>query len=309
MTLSITSLINLMTELLILLALGCIAGKLGIIDSTASKKLSKLTINFCQTAMILAAVMNVDPEMGGTDLLILVGASCLMYALFIVMSFLVPRLLRVPAADRGVYQFITIFGNVGFMGFPVIASLLGPEAVFYASLCNIPFNLLTYSLGIRLVSGGEQKTKFRLKSLVNPPFIAVGVSLIIFLFRIPIPVPIHEATSMLGDMVVPVSMLLIGATLSEMDIKEALCDWRIYVFTPIKLIIAPLLVWGILRLFITNEIILVIATTMAAMPVAANSTLLCLQYDGNDKLSAKAVFITTLVSVVTIPLIISLLLV
>ena len=303
----ISSLFNQMLILLIILVVGFIANKTNIIDQQGNKNLSKLTLNITQGAMILSSVMNANPSMSSAELLTLVGVSFLMYVILFIFSFVIRWLLRVPKKDGFTYQFAVMFGNVGFMGYPIVASLLGTEAIFYVSLFNIPFNILIYSLGIFLISGGDGY-KFNLKSLANPPFFATFIAIGIFVLKIPIPAPIAGATKLLGDMVIPAAMLVIGSSLGRISLKDILGDWRIYVFLPLSLIVSPVIIWAVLRTFITNPLILNMAVIIAAMPVATNSTMLSMEYNGNEVLASKAVFMTTVASVVTIPLVISLLL-
>ena len=303
----ISSLFNQMLILLIILVVGFIANKTNIIDQQGNKNLSKLTLNITQGAMILSSVMNANPSMSSAELFTLVGVSFLMYVILFIFSFVIRWLLRVPKKDGFTYQFAVMFGNVGFMGYPIVASLLGTEAIFYVSLFNIPFNILIYSLGIFLISGGDGY-KFNLKSLANPPFFATFIAIGIFVLKIPIPAPIAGATKLLGDMVIPAAMLVIGSSLGRISLKDILGDWRIYVFLPLSLIVSPVIIWAVLKTFITNPLILNMAVIIAAMPVATNSTMLSMEYNGNEVLASKAVFMTTVASVVTIPLVISLLL-
>ena len=153
----ISSIINLMLILLILLLVGVFARKTGVINDQANKHLTRIVVVLAQSAMILAAVMNAEPSLTGLELLGLVGISFVAYAIMLVVVVLFTWVLRIKPGDRGVFQFMALFGNVGFMGFPIVASLFGDAAVFYASLYNIPFNLLTYSLGVMMISRAAEK--------------------------------------------------------------------------------------------------------------------------------------------------------
>jgi predicted permease len=137
----ISSVINQMLVLLLLLLLGIVARKTGVMNPQANKALTRIVIILAQSGMILSSVMNVEPSLTGLELLALVGISFLTYVIMFLIAVLFTRVMRITPDDRGVFQFMTMFGNVGFMGFPVIASLFGDIAVFYASLFNIPFNL------------------------------------------------------------------------------------------------------------------------------------------------------------------------
>jgi predicted permease len=109
--------------------------------------------------------------------------------------------------------------------------------------------------------------------------------------------------------VVPAAMLIIGSSLGDMSLKEVFSDWRLYLLAPVKLIAIPVIIWSVLLLFVANPLILGIATVLASMPVATNTTMLCIEYKGNEALASKGVFITTILSVATIPLTVYLLLI
>ncbi|MNP50372.1 Membrane transport protein [compost metagenome] len=111
---------------------------------------------------------------------------------------------------------------------------------------------------------------------------------------------------MVGSITTPIAMMLIGSTLANIDIKEVFTEFRIYPYTIIKQILIPLAAYPILSYFITNPLILGVALINLAMPVANSAVLFATQYDGDLKLAAKSVFITTLLSVFTIPVIVAL---
>ena len=304
----ISSVINQMLVLLIILVVGVIASKTGVINADANKSLSRIVLNIAQSAMIMGSVMNVDSGMDGKELLLMVVASFVMYALLFVLSFAVRAVLRVPKSDRGTYQFAAMFGNVAFIGFPVIASFLGPEAVFYGALFNIPFNILIYSLGIYMISGEKEKYHVELKSFITMPLISTAVAILLLVLNLKIPTPIEDAAKLLGGMVVPSAMLIIGSSLGRISIKEVLGDWRVYAFAPLCLVVCPIIVWAIMKQFIHNPATLSVAVIMTSMPVGANTTILCMEHKGNEVLSSKLIFVTTVLSMVTIPFVLSLLL-
>ncbi|MGI5936443.1 MAG: AEC family transporter, partial [Oscillospiraceae bacterium] len=154
-----------------------------------------------------------------------------------------------------------------------------------------------------------EKVKINFRQFINAPLVSSIVAVLIFAFRIPIPAPVAGATELLGDMVVPAAMLIIGSSLGNMSVKEVFSDWRLYLLAPVKLIAIPVAIWSILRLFVANPLILGIATVLTSMPVATNTTMLCIEYKGNEALASRGVFITTILSVLTIPLIVYLLLI
>jgi predicted permease len=140
-----------------------------------------------------------------------------------------PRLLRAPKSDHGLYRFMVIFGNVGFMGFPVIQSIFGAGAVFYVSLFNIAFSVLCFSIGIIMVSG--KGTKLELKLLINPTMAVSLLAVLIFYTKLPVPVILKDTVNLVGRMTTPSAMLIIGSTLACISVKEVFSGFRIYIMT------------------------------------------------------------------------------
>ena len=130
----------------------------------------------------------------------------------------------------------------------------------------------------------------------------------IVLTGIRFPAPVVTATTTLGGMTTAGAMLIIGASLSQMTLKEILGDWKVYVFSLIRLISGPVVVWAILRLFVDDPMLIAVAVVLAAMPSGTNATMMALQFGGQEKVASRGVFISTIFSLVTIPLIVFLLL-
>lgn len=288
-----------MAVLFLLIIAGYAANKAKVMDSEGNKKISGLIVNIAMPAMILSSVMGEERALSSSQVWTLIGIAAGVYAFYIIVSLFLPKLLGVAKKDVNLYRFMIIFSNVGFMGFAVVQALFGAEAVFYASIFNIPFNLLVYSLGIALIEG--EKGRFSLKNLLNPGIIACILSVIIYLANIPVPQIIARPLELLGQMTTPAAMLIIGSSLAAIPLGEVFRDVRIYVLSLFKLILLPVLLWAVLRLLIQDQVILGVCVVIAAMPVATNCTMLCAEYGGDEQTAAKGVFISTLLSVITIP--------
>ncbi len=299
----ISSVFEQMLVLLILLLVGVAAAKTGVVDQETNRRLTRFALVFPQSAQIISSVVGEDLDITAGQLVGVFGAACVMYGVLVALGFLTPVLYRFKKEDRGIYSFMTIFGNVGFMGFPVAETLFGSKGLFYAAILNMPFNLLAYTLGISLLHRGQGKTKISWRQLVNPPLISAIIAIILLLTKIHIPTPVADAIDLLGDTIVPLAMIIIGASLGSQKLSEVFGDWRSYAFAPVRLLIAPVLVWAALRLFITDTVLLGTMTVLAAMPVASFATMLSIQYGGNEKIASRTVFVTTVLSVVTIPIV------
>ena len=296
-----SSILNQMVVLFCAMAIGYIACKARILNAAFNQTLSRLILHICMPGMILASVMNVPHQLSNAEVWVLLGISFGLHAFFILVALGIPKLFRLGKSEGNLYRFLLIFSNVGFMGFPVVSAIFGPDAVFYASIFNIPFNLLAFTLGVVLVAG--RGVKLSLKKLLLSPGILVSVAaLVIYLLDIPFPAFVRDTADLLGQITTPGAMLVIGATLAAIPLKRAFTQWKLYPLLLLKLIVLPVLVWLILRPFITSELTLGVTVVIAAMPCATNCTLFCNEYGGDAELASIGVFLSTLASVVTIPL-------
>ncbi len=297
-----------MLVMLFLLIMGVIAAKAGVMDEETSRRFNRFLLMIPQTCMILSSILGADIDVPPLRVAVILGTGFLLYAILVALGMLTPQIYRCKAEDKGVYSFMTIFGNVGFMGIPVARELFGSEASLYAALLNIPFNLLAYTFGIALLSyKGGKREPIHWWLLLNVPLIASAVSIVLLCLHVKLTGPLGQAVDMMGDTILPSSMIIIGATLGRQNLKEVFGDWRVYLFAPMKLVVVPIAVWAIMHLIVKDAVFLGTMTLQAAMPVAAFATMLSLQYGGNVKLASKTVLVTTVLSVFTIPLVVGLL--
>ncbi|MCX7615612.1 MAG: AEC family transporter [Clostridiales bacterium] len=281
---------------------GYITGKLNILDLAANKVIARLINMVTLPALILSSAISGNSMASTGKLFFILFLSLLTYAFYIAVSIFLPKLFRISEKDIGLYRFMLIFGNVGFMGIPVISAIFGKDAVLYVAVFNLPFNLLVFSVGLLLITGGE-KTRFSWRLFTAPGSIAAVLSIIIFSMHITFPAVVIKITSLIGSITTPAAMLIIGSALAFMPVKDIFSDGKVYFLSFIKLIILPMLLWMILRLFVHDQIILGIVIVVAAMPVATLTSILSYEYNGDQLLAARGIFISTLISVFTIPLI------
>ena len=295
--------LNEMLMMMLLLLVGVVTVKTGVVDGETNRRLTRFALVVPQSAVILSSAINMQMEMTAGKVLAVLGAAAVMYLVLVVLGLLAPRLYRMPAEDRGLFSFLAIFGNVAYMGFPLVRALFGSDAVFYAALLNIPFNCLAYTLGVRLVSGGTEQGKLDWRQLANPPLVASVLAVAITFLPLRWPSPVARAVETLGDMILPLSMIIIGASLGTQKLRDALGDWRVYIFAPVRLLAAPVLLWAVMRLVVTDQMLLNVITVVGATPAAAMAAMLAIQYGGDEKTASRGVFVTTVLSVVTIPFI------
>ena len=300
-------LIEKMALLVMLLALGYLCARLKLVGPEFNKGLSKLVINVFLAGMILSSVINKKLEMTGGDVAFGLLMMTLSMLICVGIGWLSPTLLRIKDGDKGMYRILAAFMNNGFVGFPLVAAVYGENAVFFASLSNIPFNLLLYTVGVMLLQKGDKSTKFSIKSVINVPIVATLIAFVIFIFEIPMPKLVDDVADTLSAATVPLSMMCVGLSLGSVSLKEALLQPRLYGISLVRLLICPLAVWLVLRIFITNPVILGTIVILSACPSAIICTILGIQYGRDGVESSEAIFISTMLSMITIPLLISVL--
>lgn len=302
--------INQMVQLFIILGLGYFLNKIDLFDDKLNKKLNKLLLNVTTPAMVLASVCTINLNSNNSEVIFVFLVAIVIFALLPLISYVLVRVMRIPVHQRGLYMFMTVFSNIGFMGFPIMKSIFGNEAVFYTSIFNMIFNILVFTLGIFLINyGTTNKIRFSLKNLLSPGIMSSIVAIIIYFSKLKIPTVLGSTFDMVGNITTPIAMMLIGSTLANINIKEVFTEFRIYPYTIIKQLLIPFIAYPILKYFISSPLVLGVALINLAMPVGNSAVLFTNEYNGDVALAAKSVFITTLISVFTIPLIVAIFLV
>ena len=222
----------------------------------------------------------------------------------ILLGYLLVPLLRVPAEDKGVFRVMTIFSNIGFMGFPVISAVYGEEALLYASIFLFPYNILIYTYGIcAMKKENDGSGKMQWKKICNAGVIAGILSLICYLADVQVPSFVQTAVSGLSGLTAPLSMIVIGQSMVHIQIRDLITDVRLLIFSIIKLIVIPVCGILLLRIWIRDSMLLGVCLIMLATPVGSMTAMLAQQYDGDYMLASKGVSLTTILSVLTIPLV------
>ncbi len=304
--------------LFLLMTAGFALGKLRVIDQAATKGMSSLIIKATLPALILTSLQRpFSRELLGSALETL-GLSFLFYGAIIALSILAVRVLKVPGQKAGILAFSLSFSNCGFIGFPVVTSILGDDALFLTSISNIPFNLLAFSAGIIIVEKVgkallapnkpvKKGIRARVKDipfghLANANVIAAVIGFTLFVSSITLPRFIALPVGMLGSVTTPLAMVVTGAMLARTPIRTVLGDWLIYVATAIRLALWPAITAVALWAFGVRGEVFFITVIIAGMPAASNTSLIAEVYGGDTETASAVVFMTTLFSVVTIPL-------
>lgn len=298
------SILNQMLSLFCIGVIGYIMYKVKILDDTSTVRFTKLILSITLPAQILTSFMNSRGVISNKTVLYVFGVTLLCYLMPGLLGAAFVFVIRAPKQQKGLYLFMHLFANVGFMGFPVISTIFGDAGMIYAVIFNVVFNVLVYSLGILLIGNSKETTGFQPKLLLNIPFIAALISIILFFTPIQFPSAVMSALDYLGNVTTPVAMLILGCTIASMPVKELFDDWRVYLFAAMRLAVVPLTVMLMLKLIgVKDPLISGVMIILTGMPVATNTTMLAIEYGGDLQLASKGIFFTTILSVITIPLI------
>ena len=306
-----------MLTLFAIVVMGYIAGKWGYMGGTFDKKLSKVVIDITCPALILSSAMTGErPDR--RYILPLLGISVLTYLLLTGVALLLPRFLTKKKDDEGVIGFAMMFGNVGFMGYPIVASIFGHEAVFYAAVLNVVNTFTVFTIGTMLVVGKNQSTveekemsrkKMLRKVLYSTPMLSAYLTMLIVALEIKdIPEFISQPLTMIGNITVPAALLIIGSSMSQLPLRALLGNGTIYATTLMRLAILPVGIHYLMTLLGFSSFVVGINTVVIAMPVATYGTILCLRHGKDTTLITEVTFITTLLAMISIPLLVTFLL-
>ena len=295
-----------MSTLFVIVIVGYMTGKLGYMGGEFDRKLSSLAINWTCPALILSSAMTGElPDR--RFILPLLAISVVTYLVLTGVAFWLPRFLTRRKDDEGVVGFAMMFGNVGFMGYPVVASIFGHEAVFYAAVLNVVNTFAVFTVGTILVTGkGEvEGPHFQKKVLYSTPMLSAYLTMLIVALEIDdIPACISQPLTMIGDITVPAALLIIGSSMSQLPLRALMGNATVYITTVMRLVVVPVAMYFLCLLLGFDPYVVNINTVVIAMPVATYGTILCLKYNRDTSLMAEVTFITTLLSMITIPLLV-----
>ena len=283
--------LEVMVVLFIIVILGYVACKLGYMGDKFDKKLSSIVVDITCPLLVLSSVMGDDlPDR--TLILPLLGVGFLTYIILLVFGFWVPRLISKSHDDQGMIGFALMFANVGFIGYPIVSSIFGPHAVFYAALLNMPNTFFIFTAGVMLIKGEYSLKQFNPKVLISPAMLGAFLADII-----------ARPVTMVGNITVPAALMIIGSSMAKLPLRDIIGSTKVYITALLRLTVVPLSIYFLFKVCGVNDMVNNINTVVIAMPVASFGTMFCLKYGRDPSLITETTFITTLGSIITIPLI------
>ena len=283
--------------------IGYISRKKNLLGKEAGPSISWIVVNIANPAMIISSVINGESSITGEELIWTAILACITFAVLIVLAEILPRLFKTEGKTRAAYKIMTVFNNIGFMGFPVIAAAYGEEALLYAAIFVLPYNILFYTYGIAITQSNGANQKLKIKQILNIGSIASILAVVLYLTQMPVHGIIKSVTASLSDLTAPLSMFVIGISLTNMKIRELFTDIKLLGYSAIKLLLIPVVGMLIAGNYIQNQMLCEVFMIMLATPAGAMTAMLAQEYDGDYSLASRAVALTTLLSVITIPIV------
>ncbi len=296
-----TELMSQMFILFGLIAIGYISNKTGVLDETANTKLSGFLLKVPLPATVLHSALTQEAIEHAT---VIYGAAVAI-GVFVLLPFMSKLVTRIFHLDK-TYQLMLNYSNLGFMGLPIISSVYGPESIFYVVLFMMVFNVHIFSVGIMVLQGKAERVSEMLKKLCSPGIIASIMAFVIVLLRMKAPVPVTGLLGSVGSLTTPLAMIVIGSQLGMVNLLQILKNRSLYLMTFFKLAVYPAVFCMILRMLLGENMVTNIASILMGLPVAGNVTMLCSNYGGDTSLAAQGTCISTFLSLLTVPVLLTL---
>ena len=301
---AIMEVINSLFMIFIMIIPGIIFQKKGLIDANQSKGISTIVVNLTWPCLVIDAMqVEFSQKIFRSSQYIFV-IVLLIFAITFAIAFLLVKMMKIKREQSGIFAFMLVFANTGFMGIPVINALYGKQAVFYASVIEMVNDIMLFTVGIMLIQfSAGAKTKIRFKEFLTPGMIGVVIGYVMFLCNLKLPGFLGHSVNIIGAATTPLTMFVIGIQIGQLKLKELLGNWSIYVMSFVKLLIIPTITLLITRfIFVDTSLLAKVLIISFAMPVAACTTIFSQQYNADVGFATKGVLLSTVLSVATIPI-------
>jgi malate permease and related proteins len=295
----------------ILVLIGVIASKVKVITPVSKDFLAKIIFNISLPAMVFTNFTKIsvtDRLLANSLLFLVLSFIVLMIMLFV--GWLTAHILKLKGGASGIFRIHSMLGNIMYLGFPVISALFGNEGLLYASIFALVSNILMWTVGVMTISSGHEGSFLKgMRHILNPNSIAVVAGFVLFLLSVRLPKVVLDPLTGLGAANTYLSMLYIGSVIFFASIRSMTRNFSIYMLSLNKLLIVPLL---ILALFLLigpllpvkiDPMVISVLVMQAAMPCMVNVVILVNYLGEDDSVATANVFLSTVLSIVTLPLI------
>lgn len=298
----INTLLGLMLKVVLLTGLGYAVKKMGMVTEEFEKVLSGLLVNVIFPISVIGSSNNDFSADKLKNIAVIVAIALVYYIGAIVLSSRIGKHLPLPEKDRHIFVTMSVFANTGFIGIPIVLELYGTEGMLYAVIYNMFYQFFFFTYGIALLSGDG---KFSVKDAWNPCVKSALLALVLFLLQIKFPAPVQDTIETVGNMVVPLSMMIIGFGLTEIRFLDILRDAKAYAVSILRLLVFPALVFLLCRLCGVGPELTMIASIMSGVPSGSMNVIMAKQYGCDTDYATEAVVQSMLLCIVILPFMIT----
>ena len=298
----ISALLTKLALFVVVILIGMYGAKKKILKADFNRGLTWLVINIFLVASIFHSVLSMDASSlsakeFGLIMLLLWGTYLLIY----IISGILIHFLPIKGDKAAQLELLMSSVNTLFVTLPVVETVYGAKGAFIVALGCIPFNVILFTYGIARLRGGAGGG-FRWKDILSTPLLATIAATVIFLLRVPVPGTIRSVLSSVAAATVPLSMLLVGSSLGNVDFRKALHDKSLLLLTAERFLLAPLITYFLVSLVCSDPMLRNIMVITAATPSAIIVTALCLQNGKDGEYPSEGILLTTMLSMITLPI-------
>lgn len=325
---SITVVLQQMIMIFILIGVGMVLYKKEMLSELTSKQISGIIVNVTNPALLICSAFGDGSKASLRELGTALVVFLVIYVILIAVSFLIPHILRVPNKYHYCYQMLTIFGNVGFIGIPLASAVLGTESLIFVSIYNLIYNILIYTFGISLLQRAAARqsiavnesnvqdmqtghaaisdahvSSFRGGKIINAGTISATAAIIFYLADFSVPDIVPSTLNYMGHATTLLSMLVLGASVAQMALKDIFTHPKLYGFVLLRQILVPIGCVMLFRLFIRDTLVLNTLALMLAVPAGNLPLMLSKQLHVETNTLSQGIILSTLLSLATIPVV------
>lgn len=292
----------------LLILVGYVLPRTGLVSEQGQRDITNVLLYVFLPCALLRAFQVPFDKVVFFDGLKITVIMALVYLATTAISIILSRLISKEKEKRAILVLGMVLPNVGFMGYPLVDSLLGPEYIFYAVMGNISFEIISWSIMATLISkatNSNSNINLFKKLATTPPLIAIAIGLLTYFSPFTIPEPFISTINLLGNGMTPVAMLIVGMSLSKADLKKILFQKELYIVSAIRLVLYPIAFMLLFKLFGIEGIIYSMPLILLSMPSAGYTSIISGKYGADATFASEIVTMCNLISLVTIPIILS----
>lgn len=292
-----------MLIILILIAIGYGIYKKGFIGDDVGENISFIVLNITNPAYVVSTAFSEEELITHDEILFAIVVTAVIYVILIAVGHLIPYLIGAKKATHKFYTVLSIYSNVGFIGIPVCAAVLGPKSLIYVTLFNVIYTIIFYTHGyIIMLKGVEGADKVSIKSFVNVGTIASVITILIFWFNLRLPMVIEDTIVYTGRATTFLAMMVLGFSFAKMSLKKVLGNARIYAMVVIRYIIFPIATTLVLKQIFGSNIMVQTVALMLAMPAGNSPLMLATRHDMETDTLSSGILISTIFSLLSVTL-------